>query len=489
MPAIDPRINFVVKCPSTATKQQDNASGRKEFFGALGKAADVELLNELDGGVARGLRSLASTSDAIRSGDTRSAIAQASISADASGPNLVLGEVGINPVQAEKVGRFNPGVLNRGRAEAKVVYDKVKGGNFKLKDVPNAFQNLQNLSSLAKGIYTETITPATMEVCGAKPWATALIRYAPKYKFMFVVQFTFKDEYKDWDKPANHMAFVVKTSTRPNVNIEHEEINMYNFWTRVAKRTVYEPITMRFLDDQKNSTHFLMNNYIKALSPIARTRTKFDGAGMSNHEYFEDRGMSNGSDKSASLTKLKGDNTSIFDEIRVFHIYDYGRYMSVSTYVNPKIMHINFDELDMAEGAVGNEIEIQFAYDAVNILDRYDVKSHQEKLASITGGGIGSELLNIVPVYPPGPATAEGGGNEAGQVDTLVPLDQLDIEDAALLLPTGQNLADGLNNALTSVSDLTGGITLPEIPPIIPGIPEAPTLPDLSLGSLKSFKI
>jgi len=456
--AADPRFNFIINCQGAGKKAQGDAFDRKEFFGTLGSLGDIEALNRIGGGkVSQGLRSLSAASDAIRSGDTSSAIITNGVAGDQSGANIVLSEVGINPQQAQKAGQFNPGVLNRGVAEAENVFEQVKQGDFSLDKIPGSFQNLQNLSDLAGGIFTEKTPTNPIELCGAKPFARALIDLAPKYKFLFIVQFTFKEEYKRFADAANQMAFVVKTSSRPNVNIEHEEVNMYNFWTRVAKRTVYEPLTMRFLDDQKGYSHYFMNNYIRAISPIAKTETKFDNrGGIADHVYLEDRGMSNGSDKTASLTKLKGDNTSIFDEIRVFHIFNYGQTMSVNTYINPKIMSINFDELDMAEGAAGNEIEMQFAFDALNVIDRFPIKGNEKKVEQTSGGAIGQDLLNIVPVFSVGPSAGEEASGNGGLPETLTPSTDLDIEDPTGLLDSGSAFIDAgsaaIDDALASAS-------------------------------------
>ena len=110
--AVDPRFNFVVKCPQTSNREQEAGSARKDFFNAVGKVGDIELLNRVgDGQVAKGLRTLAKTSDAIRSGEVDSAIITNGVSGDATGANVVLAEVGINPNEAEEAGKFNPCLL------------------------------------------------------------------------------------------------------------------------------------------------------------------------------------------------------------------------------------------------------------------------------------------------------------------------------------------------------------------------------------------
>jgi hypothetical protein len=415
--AVDPRFNFVVKCPQTSNREQTSNSARKDFFNAVGKVGDIELLNRVgDGKVAQGLRTLAKTSNAIRSGEVDSAIITNGVSGDATGANVVLAEVGISPNEAQEAGKFNPGVLNVATAEAENVYEKVKQGNYKLEDIPGSFQNLQNLATLVGGIFTPGAgEQSKIELCGARNYAQALIRYAPKHKFMFILQFTLKKEWEGWGDHINQMAFVVKNTGRPNVNIEHEEVNFYNFWSRVAKRTVYEPVTMRFHDDSKNFGQQFFNAYLQAISPISRLGGYKETQGMT-HEFLENTGLSGGGkwgvDSSASIGALEGNNTAIIDELKVFHLFDYGRYMSVYNYKNPKILSMNLDDLDMAEGTTGNEIEIQFAYDQLHITPILDVESEIDTVRTVSGSRWTD--LHIEPVFQVGPSAADeaGGLNE-----------------------------------------------------------------------------
>jgi len=453
--ALDPRFNFVVKCPQTSNRQNTQSTARKDFFNAVGKVGDIELLNKVgDGAVAGGLRTLASISNSIRGGETDSAIIGNGKSGDPNGSNVVLSEVGINPQQAEKAGQFNPGVLNRGTAEAQNVYDKVVDGNYSLKDIPNSVQDLQNLKTLADGIFTEGPNEQNkIELCGAKNYAQHLIKFAPKQKFMFILQFTLKKEYTTWAPVIEEMAFVVKNMGRPNVNIEHEEINFYNFWSRVPKRTVYEPITMRFHDDMKNASHNFYSAYLEAVSPIARLGGIDEGGSMLNNRMLEDNGLLGSRrdyQSSASLGALEGDNTTLIDELRVFHLFDYGRFMSVYNYKNPKILSMNLDDLDMSEGSTGSEVELQFAYDALHITPKLSVEANIEKIRKISGENI-TENGHIEPVFQAGPsASDEAGGDLTGMPNT---------EEQTLVEQAGGKLADALGSVTSAADSLASAAT------------------------------
>lgn len=401
--AADPRRFTVKNCLLSQNIKKDEAKNRKDFFGSLGKAGDIEVLNRFGAGeITLGLRSLSKISDSIRTGDTNSAIISNNV-------GYVFNAVGINQNAAEDAGKFNPGVLNRATGQAQSVLDSVRSGSFDLADIPNVITDFQNLGLLIDGIFTDGSgqkSTKNLEVCGASPYAIDLIRYAPKYKFLFVVQVTLSPEYESLNHTGKHLAYVVKTSTRPNVSIEHEEINMYNFWTRIPKRTIYEPITMRFYDDNKGNAHMFYTSYLRSMSPISRVGG-MGKAGVLSVPWLEANSMRfNSVDtiSTASLSALEGKNASIITEIRLFHIYDYGKFMNVYHFHHPKILTMNLDDLDVADNGGGNEIELQFAYDALHITPAFSVIANPNRLTEMTG-----DTTSLYPIKPNfnGPKTEE----------------------------------------------------------------------------------
>lgn len=386
--AADPRTFLVKNCLISNNNKVSEDSKRKEFFEGLGKIGDIEVLNRFGASkVTKGLRDLAKISDSIRTGETDSAIIPNS-------EGYVLDKVGINPNAAKKAGQFNPGVLNRATAQAGSILDSVKRGQYTLSDIPNTMTDLQNLSQLVDGIFTDKSGQAStrsLEICGASPYAIDLIRYAPKYKFLFVVQIELSKQYQSLSNTANRLAFVVKTSTRPQVNIDHEEVNMYNFWTRVPKRVIYEPITMRFYDDNQGLAHLFYTSYLRSISPITRL------GGMDvpflSVEWLQANSMnvnSKSAQSSASLSALEGDVKNIIREIRLFHVYDYGRKMNVYHFHHPRLLSMNLDDLGMSETGEGNEIEFQFSYDALHITPSLSIVADPSRIKSVSGESIGA---------------------------------------------------------------------------------------------------
>lgn len=221
--------------------------------------------------------------------------------------------------------------------------------------------------------------------------------HQPKYKFLFMVEFVFHPEYQHLmsseGRLKSHFEFVIKNSTRPNVSFEHEEINMYNYWTKVPKRTVYEPMTMRFYDDIQNSAGTFYTNYMRAMSPIANEGQ--DG-NMILPQHYQERsltqsvisrdGVPNNTVGGASLGALNGDAANILLEIKLYHLYDWGNLLNVYHMYNPKITNLNLDDVDMAESGAGSELEIQFSYDGLFVEPERAVT--KELMAKISGAGV-----------------------------------------------------------------------------------------------------
>lgn len=408
----DPRINlFSIKpCgPETignsAAAISSSTSDRKRFFGALGKVGDLEVLNDIGAGtIGKGLRTLSSISNTIRQGcgSLPTSIGGALGGGLDGGANWVLDHVGIARTAVDAASSFHPAIANQGLGQAKVIFEKVKQGNFKTSDIPGVLQDIQNLERLGRNIFTPSATEnkTLMERCEASPYALDLISRAPKYKFLFVVQFVFNNPY---DYLADHdFAFMVKRSTRPSVNFQMEDLNFYNFRSKTPTKTDFEIMDMAFYDDNLNNSTMFYKLYTEAMSPITNRQsmlhpelsgldftrantgpaTREDIARDSVNGTFPNfnvatNGTAPDSLNSSSLGPLRAAragtddqsvyNVSIIKEIKLFHVYDYGKFMNVYRFFTPRITNLVQDGLDMSNGSEGSEMSLKFAYDSVYI--------------------------------------------------------------------------------------------------------------------------
>ena len=464
----DPR-NFTVKSCPTKKGVPDDSNLRKDFFSQLGKVGDLEFLNNsaLGTDVGQGLRGLAKLSNSVRVGE--GALPSLLGSAVDTGANFVLDAVGIGPAVVETLRPFHPQVVNRGVGQARAIWDDVKDGTYKLTDIPDTFSDLQNLERLARGIYTPPNTKDTgPEVCEASPWAMDLDPFFPKYKFLFLIQFELSDPYDNIQKgfPSNVFEFVVKHSTRPNIEFEYEEVNMYNFRTQVAKRTVYQPMTMRFYDDNQNRIMQFYTTYLKAMSPIANM--SFDQK-REGTDIYEQSGMNFDAPRvnvaaGVSVDQYSGslgvvgrdDHTkTIIKRINLFHIFSHGRKANKYIFFNPKITNMDLDELDMSTAGEGNEISLQFRYDGLFIAPGITVGSEPILHDINVAAGAQWPFHNVTKdeVIPPEPGGAltgedvEDGSGIAGLLDSAVEAGQDAIGSA---VQAGQNAVSGITNTVTS---------------------------------------
>lgn len=447
----DPR-SFVIKpCRETAAGQ---AGDRRAFFGSIGKVGDLEILNDIGGTaskVGQGLRTLAKISNTIRTGC--GALPSSIANAIDTGANWVLDSIGIAPTVVDALRGLNPSIANQAYSQAKQVFTMVKQGSFRPTDIPSVLQDFQNLERLGRNIFTPGAGPKEkFEVCGdVSPYAMDLISRAPKYKFMFVVEFIFNDQYtglKNLD-----FAFVVKTSSRPNIKIQTEDVNYYNFRSKVITKTEFEEMRMTFHDDNGfgigagaqaagdarksgeigNYAVRFYNAYMRATAPITNASeagqfTVADQLGMAfDLEMTQIEAGIEAQQHTASRGVLAGDVTNIIREVRLFHVYNYGHAMNVYNFFNPRITNLTLDDLDMSSSD-GTELSMSFNYDSVYIDTGVPLTDEFYNISDLTKTGrypLRYNAANGKPIEsnttPTGGATSAGSGVCGTQINTSTP--------------------------------------------------------------------
>lgn len=400
----DPRIFISNNAPAYFKCQVASAqssSDFRNFSNAVNKVGDLSVLNGIAGGaVGAGLRTLASASNSIRTGC--GALPTSIGSSLSSGANWVLQTSGIDPSYVTSLQDFNPGVANVAYSQAQQIFQQVQSGNFKTTDIPNYLQDLQNLQRLGSNIYTPSSSNNAIAVdCTASPYAMDLIARQPKHKFLFVVQFIFQAAYTELTDLD--FAFVVKKSSRPTVKFKSEDVNYYNFRTKVNTMTEFEPMTMTFHDDTQNYAMRFYNAYRNAMSPVTNINLDYGliGPEQRGMQYDDANkipavdGSILGQDYSASRGPLEQDSIQLLKSIRLFHVYDAGRLMNLFEFSNPRMTEMSFDDLDMSVGNEGTEMTINFDYDSVFIKTDLPMNDQMYMDSSMTMPGQGRGV-----VYP-----------------------------------------------------------------------------------------
>jgi hypothetical protein len=199
-------------------------------------------------------------------------------------------------------------------------------------------------------------------------YADDLISFAPKHRFIFKVKFIFNEPYSRINR---EFMYVVKQIDKPKVTFEYEDINMYNFRTKVLKAIRHESLMMAFHDDIQNRVLDFFNAYRVAYSPISRLS-------YNQKNIFEDSGMdfyspdSNSGINSSSLGLLANGNINILSHIELIQVYAHGTRQNTFIFTNPRIENFDFDNLDHGSSE-GNALTVNFNYDALYIKDDISV--------------------------------------------------------------------------------------------------------------------
>lgn len=332
-----------------------------------------------------------------------------------------------NAVESEPARKLiKPDVINRGVFAAKSVAEKANSGSFGVDDIPGVIQDLSVLVKSVESIFVNPLdTGSAPEMkCEATHYASSLINVAPKFKFLFVTEFIFNDRF-DVDFMDIKPATFVKQFDRPVVTMEYDDINMYNFRTKVLKSVQYGPATMTMYDDSDGNVTQFITRYLSLMSPVF--------ASTAEGTVFEDTGLvQNANIGSASSRTLDNigtaplqrpstyytDNTThpktILKEIRVYHVFYSGTRFDLYRFINPRIMETSFEQLTMEDTNV-TTATIQFNYDKLSVIANATAISNPEDIGRLAvASGIGGERGIVVTTGP----TTTGNMNDNDKVDS-----------------------------------------------------------------------
>ncbi len=181
------------------------------------------------------------------------------------------------------------------------------------------------------------------------PYATNLVDFSHKFKFLFVVDITFKPNFAALGQ--NGYALLVQTATRPSPKFEFEEINLYGVRTQITKSTKYNPMTMTFLDDTRNNMMNFFTNAVRWMSPVSSLHQTAQFEDW-QYDFKHDAAINNDGPKSGakilSHSYAASANPERFiDTITMHHIYEYGNLVNSYHYTQPVITELVLDDLDM----------------------------------------------------------------------------------------------------------------------------------------------
>lgn len=310
--------------------------------------------------------------DAVRTG---------AVAVGRNGSASILGSVfdaaGVDPALNPK-SLTDGTIFQDGKAAGSFIAEKLVNGTIEELDLPGPIGSLAKMAFVQQN-YRDPLPSELMRTpdCSPTPYAMDLLAYAPKHNFMFLVEFVFQPDYNSMstdnaDKSQTiKFHYLCRTFQRPDVTVEHEDINMYNFRTKVAKRVTYNPVTIKMFDDIKNSSMEFAEKYLKSVSPIANV-------GPDKSALMEYHGMnfetahkvgSKGPELPGGTGSLGGfinNNTSILRLVNVYHVFAFGKRVNSYTLINPKIQRLVMSDFSMEEQDIAS-IEMELTYDSYYI--------------------------------------------------------------------------------------------------------------------------
>lgn len=171
-------------------------------------------------------------------------------------------------------------------------------------------------------------------------YAKDLIPHQPKFKFLFKVKFE--------GFPGGPFERYVVRCDKPKIQLNHQDVNYYNFRTRVLTHVTLSPLSMTLLDEIGDTVHGFFSGYLKKTSDQASGGYGIDTGtgGSSSSKPYEQTGFSSGR------------------KIIIQQIFANGLADNKFKFKNPRIETFDFDELSM-EDTNGSLLNITFSYDAL----------------------------------------------------------------------------------------------------------------------------
>lgn len=243
-------------------------------------------------------------------------------------------------------------------------------------------------------------------------------QYDPKLKFLFKIGFTFHNEVAqmaasllnktDVDTLSRELSFAIKQIDLPKIEFDYEEVNMYNFRTKVLRSIKNRELNLSFYDDVGNRAINFVNVYMMLFKPISRME-------QSPTAKLEDYGFAFPKDYMGLDTSyrgaLPGNRKDILSKLTIEQFY-VDRAATVGTavklnrfiFTNPRITSLDVSDQDHEQGGAYNVISAVFDFDALYI--ETNKAGKDSKIDPFGDNDIGLNDASGRGTYSDGPAAA-----------------------------------------------------------------------------------
>jgi hypothetical protein len=309
-------------------------------------------------------------------------------------------------------------------------------------------------------------------------YASDLINYAPKHRFVFKVRFIFNAPYSDVHN--TEFMYLVKEIDKPKVTFEYEDVNMYNFRTKVLKGIRHEALSMLFHDDIQNKVVDFFNAYRTAYSPVSNQSYEqaalLEETGM---DFYEPGG---GGIQSSSMGILRDGQINVLNRIELIQIYGHGTRQCTFTFTNPRIENFDFDNLSH-ESNDGSGLSVSFNYDTLFVVDSETTGNPQPWGQSDI---LGNEESNSRSQFGNQTMGTDSIGRRSSLINNATDARGLSIDAVSSAFPQStRNITSSARSELDSVRS-TVGSAIPRINQATAGLSDS-SLGDRSISDAAEF--
>ena len=186
-------------------------------------------------------------------------------------------------------------------------------------------------------------------------YADDLVNHHPKFKFLFKVGFYGFPGGKDY-------YYYVHRCDKPKVKFNHQDVNYYNFRTRVLTSVSYEPLQISFLDEVGDSVFTFFKAYIEASS----------GTGQGNYGIDKGWGTASSSIPYKNAYSMNMGQKIIMEQVFIDPAHGQGAKSNRFVFINPRIESFDLDDLSHEDSSTGSMANITFSYDAIEMHTQHD---------------------------------------------------------------------------------------------------------------------
>ena len=210
--------------------------------------------------------------------------------------------------------------------------------------------------------------------------------YDPKNKFLFKIYFEFYDSLSQIAESlgspplaslSRDLSFIIKQIDIPKYDFEYEEVNLYNFRTKVLKKISHQELKFSFYDDTSNHALNFLNSYLMLLVPVSRVardpNMEFGDFGFAYPQYY---GGPDSSMRSALGSGIADSQKQIIRRLTVTQYYLdrqtpgtplLAYKANTFEFTNPRLVHFDTGDHDHENGNSPAVVNASFDFDTLHI--------------------------------------------------------------------------------------------------------------------------